>query len=88
MPHLIHSAGFGGANPSAVTAFCPSEDRRHSPALSTVAVVIAAVRDHRSITNSTPESRYGSIRLVYKPFVLICMADLLGEKNTIPWLIS
>jgi hypothetical protein len=29
-----------------------------------------------------------SVRLVYKPFVLICTADLLGEKNTIPCLIS
>ena len=26
--------------------------------------------------------------LVYKPLVLICTADLLGEKNTVPWLIS
>ena len=28
----------------------------------------------------------GSVRLVYKPLVLICMADLLGEKNIVPWL--
>jgi len=31
---------------------------------------------------------YGLVRLVYKPLVLICTADLLGEKNIVPWLIS
>ena len=30
---------------------------------------------------------WGSVRLVYKPLVLICIVDLLGEKNIIPWLI-
>ena len=30
----------------------------------------------------------GSVRLLVKPLVLICTADLLGEKNTVPWLIS
>ena len=28
------------------------------------------------------------VRLVYKSLVLICMANLLGEKNIVPWLIS
>ena len=31
---------------------------------------------------------FGSIPLFYKPFVLICTADLLWEKNTVAWLIS
>ena len=31
---------------------------------------------------------FGLVRLVYKPLVLICTADLLGEKNIVPWLIS
>ena len=31
---------------------------------------------------------YGLVRLVYKLLMLICMADLLEEKNTVPWLIS
>jgi len=26
---------------------------------------------------------WGSVRLVYKPLVLICIVDLLGEKNII-----
>ena len=26
----------------------------------------------------------GSVRLIYKPLVLICTADLLGEKNNVP----
>ena len=30
----------------------------------------------------------GSVQLVYKLLVLICMTDLLWEKNIIPWLIS
>ena len=29
----------------------------------------------------------GSVRLVYKPLVLICTADLLEEKNIVPWLL-
>ena len=28
------------------------------------------------------------VRLVYRPIVLICTADLLGEKNIVPCLIS
>ena len=30
----------------------------------------------------------GFVRLFVKPLVLICMADLLGEKNTVLFLIS
>jgi len=30
----------------------------------------------------------GSVRLLVKPFMLICTHDLLGEKNTVLWLIS
>jgi len=30
----------------------------------------------------------GSVWLLVKPFVLICTADLLGGKNTVPWLMS
>ena len=30
----------------------------------------------------------GYVWLVYKPLVMICTTDLLGEKNTVLWLIS
>ena len=30
----------------------------------------------------------GCVRLIEKPFVLICMAVFFREKNTVPWLIS
>ena len=39
-------------------------------------------------TGAMTSNHLGSVRLLVKPLVLICMADLLGEKNIVPWLIS
>ena len=38
--------------------------------------------------NEASSQNEGSIRLLVKPLLLICTADLLREKNTVPWLIS